>query len=176
MKTLMTMQNFYILIIKLHNKIANIRNDFLHKESTKLCKNHALIVLEDLKIKNMTKSAKGTIENPGRNVKAKSGLNRVILMQGWYSFQSMLEYKQKYLGGDVIYVNPKNTSLKCSKCGHISKNNRKSQSLFECEYCNYTTNADYNASVNIKNSVGHTDYACGESALSSFVKQESFFL
>ena len=152
------------VVSKIHKKISNIRNDFLHKESTKLSKNHAVIVLEDLKIRNMTKSAKGTIEEPGVNVKAKSGLNRVILMQGWYSFQSMLEYKQKYSGGTVMYVNPKNTSLKCSKCGHISKNNRRSQALFVCEECSYTINADYNASVNIKNSVGHTDYACGESA------------
>jgi putative transposase len=82
-----------------------------NKESTKLSKNHAVIVLEDLKIRNMTKSAKGTIEEPGVNVKAKSGLNRVILMQGCYSFQYMLEYKQKYSGGTVKYVNPKNTSF-----------------------------------------------------------------
>jgi putative transposase len=82
-----------------------------NKESTKLIKNHAVIVLEDLKIRNMTKSAKGTIEEPGVNIKAKSGLNRVILMQGWYSFQCMLEYKQKYSGGTVKYVNPKNTSF-----------------------------------------------------------------
>jgi len=152
-------------VSKLHNKISNFRNDFLHKESTKLSNNHAVIVLEDLKIKNMTKSAKGTINEPGKNVKAKSGLNRVILKQGWYSFQSMLEYKQKYSGGTVMYINPKNTSLTCSKCGHVSKENRKSQALFVCEKCKYAENADFNASVNIKNrAVGHTVLACGEPA------------
>jgi putative transposase len=152
-------------ISKMHNKIANIRNDFLHKESTKLSKNHAVIVLEKLKIKNMSKSAKGTIEEPGRNVKAKSGLNRVILKQGLYTFQSMLEYKQKYSGGAVIYVNPKNTSTTCSVCGHISKENRVSQSTFSCKKCGFSANADYNAAKNIKDrAVGQTVPACGESA------------
>ncbi|MEA2016005.1 MAG: transposase [Actinomycetota bacterium] len=160
-------------VSELHYKLANIRNDFLHKTSTTLSKNHAVVVLEDLKVKNMSKSAKGTTDSPGTKVKAKSGLNRMILKQGLYRFQAMLEYKQQYSGGAVLYVNPKNSSLKCSKCGHVSKNNRKSQSVFKCENCGHTENADYNASVNISMAVGHTVSACGVDPLGITVKQES---
>lgn len=91
-------------INRIHTKIANIRRDFLHKTSTELSKNHALIVIEDLKVKNMTRSAKGTLDEPGRNVKAKSGLNKSILDQGWYEFRRQLEYKQKWAGGEVLAV------------------------------------------------------------------------
>ena len=80
-------------IAKLHQHIANIRKDFLEKLSLKLCKNHAVIVREDLKIKNMTASAKGTAEEPGSRVKQKSGLNRAILDQGWGLFFAKLEWK-----------------------------------------------------------------------------------
>jgi len=151
-------------ISKLHKKIANIRNDFLHKTSTNLCKNHACIVLENLQVKNMSKSAKGTLENPGRNVKAKAGLNREILNQGWYKFQTMLEYKQKYTGGTVLYVDPKYTSQKCCRCGCKAKENRKSQECFLCIECGFSCNADYNAAVNIKKAAGQAVSACGESA------------
>ena len=78
-------------IAKLHQHIANIRKDFLEKLSLKCCKNHAVIVREDLKIKNMTASAKGTAEEPGTHVKQKSGLNRAILDQGWGLFFAKLD-------------------------------------------------------------------------------------
>lgn len=71
-------------IQKLHAKIADCRKDYLHKSTTEFSKNHAMIVIEDLQISNMSKSAKGNIEQPGRNVKAKSGLNKSILDQGWH--------------------------------------------------------------------------------------------
>lgn len=80
-------------INRLHTKIANIRNDYLHQVSTHISKSHALVVLEDLKVSNMSKSASGTMENPGKNVAAKSGLNRSILDQGWHNFKSHLSYK-----------------------------------------------------------------------------------
>ena len=82
-------------ITRLHEKIANARLDFLHKVSTQISKNHAMIVIEDLKVKNMSKSAKGNIDQHGKNVKAKSALNKSILDQGWGMFVQMLEYKQK---------------------------------------------------------------------------------
>jgi putative transposase len=88
-------------INKLHTKIANIRQDYLHKASTDISKNHALVVLEDLKVANMSKSATGTIESPGKMVKAKSGLNRSILDQGWHAFKSMLLYKLEHLGNNA---------------------------------------------------------------------------
>ncbi len=139
-------------ITKLHIHIANIRNDYLHKISSELSQNHAIVILEDLKISNMSKSAKGTVENPGKNVKQKSGLNRNILDQGWGEFIRQLEYKLTWNGGQLIQVNPKNTSRKCPKCGYISAENRKTQATFCCQQknCNYTNNADYVGSINIR--------------------------
>ncbi|MEM7592198.1 MAG: transposase [Cyanobacteria bacterium P01_A01_bin.83] len=139
-------------ITKLHIRITNTRNDYLHKISNQLSKNHAIIILEDLKISNMSKSAKGIVENPGKNVKQKSGLNRAILDQGWGEFIRQLKYKLTWNGGELIQVNPKNTSRKCPKCNYISAENRKTQSLFCCQQksCNYTANADYVGSVNIR--------------------------
>ena len=139
-------------ITKLHIRIANSRNDYLHKLSSELSKNHAIVILEDLKIANMSRSAKGTIENPGKNVQQKSGLNRAILDQGWGEFIRQLEYKLIWNGGQLIQVNPKNTSRKCPKCNYISAENRKTQATFCCQQkdCNYTANADYVGSVNIR--------------------------
>jgi len=133
-------------LAKAHLKIKNKREDFLHKVSHKLSENQAVIV-ESLKIKNMSKSAKGTIESLGQNVKAKSGLNRSILQQSWGKFFEMLEYKLKRNGGEFIKVDPKYSSQTCPKCGHISKENRKTQAKFKCVKCGYYANADYVASV-----------------------------
>jgi putative transposase len=137
-------------LAKAHLKIKNKREDFLHKASCKLSENQAVIV-ESLKIKNMSKSAKGTIESPGQNVKAKSGLNRSILQQSWGKFFEMLEYKLKRNGGELIKVDPKYSSQTCPKCGHISKENRKTQANFKCTKCHYQANADYVASINLLN-------------------------
>ncbi len=106
-------------ITKLYIRIANTRNDYLHKISSELSKNHAVVILEDLKISNMTGSAKGTVDNPGKNVQQKSGLNRSILDQGWGEFIRQLEYKLAWNGGQLIQVNPRNTSRKCPQCHHI---------------------------------------------------------
>ena len=137
-------------IAKKYSKIARIRQDFLHKVSSMLCKNHAVVCLENLKIKNMSKSSKGTLENPGKNVAAKSGLNRSILRQGWGMFREMCEYKSLRYGGEVVLVPPQNTSRACSACGHTEASNRKSQSDFLCLQCGYAENADRNAAKNIK--------------------------
>ncbi|MEH8115951.1 transposase, partial [Gallibacterium anatis] len=74
-------------IAKLHHKIANCRKDFLHQTSSKISKNHAMIYIEDLQVSNMSKSAKGTAEQHGKNVAAKSGLNQAILDQSWFEFR-----------------------------------------------------------------------------------------
>jgi putative transposase len=147
------------VITKLHIKIADVRKDFQHKHSTDISKNHALVVIEDLKILNMSKSAKGSTKKHGKNVKAKSGLNRVILDQGWYEFRRQIEYKQEFSGGKLILVNPKNTSRKCSCCGHINKDNRKSQAVFKCVVCGHKDHADHNAAKNILEA-GLTSLAC----------------
>ncbi|MBJ5173480.1 transposase, partial [Salmonella enterica subsp. enterica serovar Mbandaka] len=134
---------------RLHSHIANIRRDYLHKVTSEISKNHAMIVIEDLKVSNMSKSAKGTAEQHGRNVKAKSGLNRSILDQGWYEMRRQLEYKQLWRGGQVLAVPPAYTSQRCACCGHTAKENRLSQSKFVCQACGYTANADVNGARNI---------------------------
>ena len=133
----------------IHTKIANCRHDFLHQHSTQISKNHAVIVVEDLQVRNMSKSAKGTLEEPGRNVAAKAGLNKTILDQGWGMFRRMLEYKQHWRGGELIAVNPRYTSQTCPQCGHVSQKNRPQQALFSCEHCGYSYHADVVAAQNI---------------------------
>lgn len=146
-------------IIRIHSKISDVRKDMLHKVSTEISKNHAMIFVEDLKISNMSKSAKGDIESPGKNVKAKSGLNRSILDQSWFEFVRQLEYKQLWKGGDLVKVDPKYTSQKCNKCGHTAKENRKTQSKFKCVKCGHSENADINAAKNILEA-GLSSLAC----------------
>ena len=148
-------------IQRLHSRIANIRRDYLHKVTTTVSKNHAMIVIEDLKVSNMSKSAAGTVSQPGRNVRAKSGLNRPILDQGWYEIRRQLEYKQLWSGGQVLAVPPAYTSQRCACCGHTAKENRLSQSQFRCQVCGYTANADVNSARNIL-AAGHAVLACGE--------------
>ena len=157
---------------KLHSTIANILKDYLHKKTASISQNHVMIVIEDLQISNMSKSAKGTIEAKGRKVKAKSGLNRSILDQGWFEFRRQLEYKQAWNGGSVIAVNPRNTSRTCPCCKHIAKENRLTQARFECVLCGYSNNADLVGAINIL-AAGHAVLACGESAqLGRSVKRE----
>lgn len=136
-------------VTRIYTQIANCRNDFLHKTTTELCKNHALIIVEDLKVKNMSASAKGTVDSPGRNVRQKSGLNRSILDQGWGIFRSQLEYKQDWIGGILLAVPPHNTSITCPCCGHKSKDNRMTQALFLCVECGYMEHADVVGAINI---------------------------
>ncbi len=142
-------------IQKIHVKIADIRSDWLHRISSHLSKNHALIVLEDLSIKNMSASAKGTVDNPGKNVRQKAGLNKAILDQGWGELKRQIEYKQEWRGGMTLLVDPAYTSQECSACGHISPENRPSQELFYCKKCGHTANADENAAKNVLSRAGH---------------------
>jgi putative transposase len=157
-------------ISKIHIKIANTKNDYLHKESTTISQNHAVVVLEDLQIGNMSKAAKGNVENPGKNVKAKSGLNKSILDQGWAEFRRQLEYKQLWTGGELIAVPPQYTSQTCPSCGTVSQENRKTQSKFECE-CGYQGNADHVAAMNIL-AVGLDRSSLWRKGVSLSVKQE----
>ncbi len=136
-------------IQKLHHHIANIRHDYLHKITTTISKNHAMIACEDLKVANMSKSASGTKEKKGRHVKAKSGLNKSILDQGWGMMVNMLEYKQQWQGGLLIKVNPRYTSQTCFECKHIAKENSRTQANFDCVKCGHKANADVNAAKNI---------------------------
>jgi len=136
-------------IARLDIRIANCRHDFLHKLSTETSKNHAVICLEDLQVRHMSRSARGTVEEPGRHVAAKAGLNKAILDQGWRTFRTMLEYKQRWRGGEVIAVDPRYTSQTCPVCGHVSAHNRPQQALFSCTQCGYSYHADVVAAQNI---------------------------
>lgn len=109
----------------------------------------------------MSRSAKGLLDSPGRNVRQKAGLNKAILDQGWSEFQRQLGYKQAWRGGLVLLVNPAYTSQKCSRCGYVSALNRVSQESFVCQGCGFTCNADLNAAYNLE-AAGHAVLACGE--------------
>ncbi|MCX7114431.1 MAG: transposase, partial [Gammaproteobacteria bacterium] len=146
-------------VAKLHMKIAHVRSDFLHKATTAISKNHALVVLEDLRIVNMSKSASGSIEKPGRMVKQKSGLNKSLLDQGFGEFRRQLEYKQVWLGGWVVTVPPHYTSQTCPACTHVSKENRRTQAEFACVSCDYVNHADLVGAINILRA-GHAQLAC----------------
>jgi len=144
---------------KIHARIANVRRDFLHKISTAISKNHALVCIEDLQVRNMSKSAAGTADAPGRNVRAKSGLNKSILDQGWYEFRRQLDYKLAWNGGWLIAVPPMNTSRTCPCCGHVSAENRQTQDRFECVECGFKEDADLVGAINVLRA-GHARFTC----------------
>lgn len=134
---------------RIHARIGNARRDFLHKTSTAIGKNHAMVCIEDLQVRNMSRSAAGTTETPGKNVRAKSGLNKSILDQGWFEFRRQLDYKLAWRGGWLVAVPPQNTSRTCPCCGHVSADNRKTQARFACVECSFEENADVVGAINI---------------------------
>lgn len=144
---------------RIHVRIANARRDFLHKTSTTISKNHAMVVVEDLQVSNMSRSAAGTVENPGRNVRQKAGLDRSILDQGWAEFRRQVEYKMLWAGGLFLAVPPMNTSRTCPSCGHVSADSRRSQAVFRCVECGFEENADLVAAINILRA-GRARLAC----------------
>lgn len=159
-------------IQRLHRRIADVRNDFLHKLTTTISKNHALVVIEDLKVRNMSRSASGTLEAPGRNVRAKTGLNKSILDQGWFEFRRQLSYKLAWLGGTLLIIPPQYTSQTCSRCGCVDKHSRQTQARFKCTACGFELNADHNAALNIL-AAGQAVAACGAGrAQAPALKQE----
>ena len=130
-------------------KMARFRLHWNHERSTEIAGIHGVVVLEALKTRNMTASAAGTVEEPGRNVRQKTGLNRSILNNAWHQFESLLSYKLAERGGELRKVNPAYTSQTCSACGTIGKASRESQAAFNCGHCGHTANADTNAARNI---------------------------
>jgi putative transposase len=146
---------------KIHASITNARKDFLHKATTTISKKHALVCIEDLQVRNMSRSARGTSEQPGKRVKQKCGLNRAILDQGWGEFRRQLAYKMAWNGGMLVAVPPHHTSQTCPACQHVSKGNRQTQALFLCVTCGYGNHADVVGAINILER-GHRSIACGE--------------
>lgn len=141
----------YQRIAKIDRKIANVKAYHLKMVATEIAKKNSVVVVEKLKVKNMSKTAKGTTETPGKKVKQKSGLNRKILLTSPYFFRTFLKQKCKEFGSIYIEVDPKFTSQMCSKCGVVDKTSRINQAEFKCSSCGFELNADHNAAINILN-------------------------
>jgi putative transposase len=143
-------------VAELRARQADRRKDWAEKASTGIARGFDLIRVEDLQITNMTRSARGTPENPGRRVRQKAGLNRSILASGWGLLVRRLEEKAS---GRVERINPAFTSQCCSACGQVDRKSRKSQAVFQCTACGYACHADVNAARNI--AAGHAVTARG---------------
>ncbi len=148
---------------QIHVRIGHARRDYLHKATTTISKNHAMVCIEDVQVRNMSKSASATTEAPGNKIRAKSGLNKSIFEQGWYEFCRQLDYKLAWNGGQLIAVTPQNTSRTCPCCGHIARENRVSQSRFECVECDFKGDADVVGAISVLRA-GHARLACAETS------------
>jgi putative transposase len=145
----------------LHVRIGNARRDFLHKATTAISQRYAMVCVEDLSVRNLSRSAKGHAAAPGRCVRAKSGLNKSILDQGWFEFRRQLDYKLGWNGGILVAVPPHNTSTTCPLCWHMAAENRPTQAQFKCVNCGYEQHADVVGAMNVL-ARGHRVAACGE--------------
>jgi transposase len=145
-----------IAAARLRARQVDARKDWCEQVSTDLARRFDLIRVEHLRIKNMTRSGKGTPDCPGRNVRQKAGLNREILASGWGLLVRRLEEKAP---GRVQKINPAFTSQRCSACGHVDRKSRERQALFRCTSCTFTCNADVNAARNL--AAGHAVTARG---------------
>jgi putative transposase len=145
------------------------RKDWAEKASTGIARRFDVIRVEELKIANMTRSAAGTRENPGRNVRAKAGLNlsRGILRSGWGLLVRRLQDKAP---GRVDKVRPAFTSQRCSACGQVDRDSRESQAVFRCTACGFACHADVNAAINI--AAGHAVTARGGDGAAQPVNRE----
>ena len=136
-------------ILNHHRCIRNIRRDFMLKTAHTIAQNYGLVAMEDLKLKNMTKSARGTVEEPGKNVRQKTGLNRSLARVAPYAMRMAIHWAVFKANGRLILVDPKYTSQTCPLCGYTSSSNRPSQAHFGCQKCGYTANADVVGATNV---------------------------
>jgi len=154
-------------IARLRARETDRRQDWAERVSTGIARRFDLIRVEDLKITTMTRSAKGTRENPGRSVRAKAGLNRGILASGWGLLVRRLQDKAP---GRVEKISPALTSQRCSACGRVDRGSRESQAVFRCTACGFACNADVNAAINI--AAGHAVTARGGDGVARPVNRE----
>ena len=154
-------------IARLRARETDRRKDWADKASTDLARRFDLIRVEDLKIGNMTRSARGTRDDPGRKVRQKAGLNRGILRSGWGLLVRRLEDKAP---GRVEKVKPHYTSQRCSACGRVDGNSRENQARFVCTACGFACHADVNAAINI--AAGHAVTARGGDGVTRPVNRE----
>ena len=158
-------------IARLRARETDRRKDWAEKASTGIARRFDVIRVEDLKIGNMTRSARGTRAEPGRNVRAKAGLNRGILGSGWGLLVRRLADKAP---GRVEKVKPHSTSQRCSACGQVDRDSRESQALFWCTACGFAGNADVNAAKNI--AAGHAVTARGGDGVARPANREPHLL
>lgn len=173
-KKLKGSRNFNKQVTKInlvYKKITDIKTDTMHKLTSSIAKNHGIVVIEDLRIKNMTASSKGTADDPGVKVKQKSGLNRAILRNNWGEFERQLTYKLTWSGGRVIKVPPHYTSQTCHQCGHVDPKNRNGIE-FLCLQCGHRDHADANAAQNIL-ALGQSVTVCGETTSGVLAKSKT---
>ncbi|MGC2007069.1 RNA-guided endonuclease InsQ/TnpB family protein, partial [Trebonia sp.] len=156
-----------LAIARLRARETDRRKDWAEKASTDIARRFDVIRVEDLRIGNMTRSARGTAKEPGRNVRAKAGLNREILRSGWGVLERRLQDKAP---GRVEKINAAYTSQTCSGCGHRDPESRESQSRFRCRACGLTINADVNAARNT--AAGHAATARGGDGAARPVNRE----
>jgi putative transposase len=158
-------------IARLCARETDRRKDWAEKVSTDIARRFDVIRVENLKIGNMTRSAKGTRGDPGRNVRQKAGLNRGILRSGWGLLVRRLEDKAP---GRVEKIKPHYTSQRCSACGQVDRASRESQAVFRCTACGYAGHADVNAAINI--AAGHAVTARGGDGVARPVNREPHLL
>jgi putative transposase len=156
-----------LAIARLHARETDRRKDWAEKASTDIASRFDLIRIEDLQIRNMTRSARGTRENPGRNVGQKAGLNRGILRSVWGLLARRLEQKAP---GRIEKIKPHYTSQRCSACGRVDRKSRESQAVFRCTACGFACDADVNAARNI--AAGHAVTARGGDGVTRPVNRE----
>ncbi|WP_432172643.1 RNA-guided endonuclease InsQ/TnpB family protein [Streptomyces sp. Tue6028] len=155
-------------------RVTDRRGDFCAQTALRIVAKNALVVLEDLRVKNMSASASGTITKPGRQVAQKRVLNRAILDKGWHRLELAVTNAARYTGSRVVKVNPAYTSQRCSACGFVAERNRESQAVFRCKAagCGHAEHADVNAAKNIRHAGGQLVSACGDLGTGRSAKQE----
>ncbi|GAA4570512.1 RNA-guided endonuclease InsQ/TnpB family protein [Planotetraspora kaengkrachanensis] len=159
-----------LAIARLQARHTDRRKDWVEKISTDLARRFDVIGVEDLKIGGMVRSAKGTIDQPGKNVRQKAGLNRGILASGWGALVERLDHKAP---GRVVRVPAAGTSQTCNACKYRASENRESQAVFSCTACGHQANADVNAARNIAGTAaGHAVAARGDFGAARSVKRE----
>jgi putative transposase len=156
-----------LAVARLRAREADARKDWAEKASSAIARRFDLIRVEDLRIADMTRSARGTAGNPGRNVRQKAGLNREIMRSGWGLLVRRLQDKAP---GRVEKVKPAFTSQRCSACGHVDAESRESQARFVCTACGFADHADVNAARNI--AAGHAVTARGGDGVTRPVNRE----
>ncbi|MFM9551831.1 MULTISPECIES: RNA-guided endonuclease InsQ/TnpB family protein [Streptomyces] len=150
-RTSRRLHHTYDQIAELRAKAKRRALDWQHKTTTGIARTYGTVVVEALTLTNMVKSARGTVEEPGKNVAQKSGLNRSISQEAWGRTVTMLAYKTAQLGGTLVKVPAPGTSRRCSACGFTTPGSRESQAVFVCKNpdCGWSGNADHNAARNV---------------------------